>query len=305
MKRPFRFGVQWRAFDDRLSLIDLARQAEQLGYREFFSSDHVGAVDPFVPLMSVAGVTDRMAIGPLVLNNELHHPVLLARTAATIDRLTGGRLVLGIGTGYARAEHESIGSPISPRGARVGRLSETITVLRALLDTGSVTFDGAHHHVAVPSLGVRPVQARVPILVGGHGRRVIELGGRQADIVQFTGLTHDGSGDLSAGGFRRADIDQRSRWLTDAAGDRADQVERSILVQVTDLDAGHESRMAELATQLGLTDEELAETPFVLAGSVERVVDKLERLRECMGISHVVVRNALGCAPIVQALAGH
>lgn len=304
MKQPFAFGVQGRALDDRLSVVDLARQAEQLGYREFFSSDHVGAVDPFAPLMAAAGVTDRMRVGPLVLNNELHHPVLLARTAATIDRLTGGRLVLGIGTGYARAEHDSIGAPIPPPGSRVDRLSETVTVLRALLDTGSATFEGKHHHIAVPSLGVRPLQGRVPILIGGHGRRVIELAGRQADIVQFTGLTHGSNGEASAGGFRLADIEQRSRWLDEAAGDRAGDVARSILVQVTDLDVGHASRMAELATQLGMTDQEIEETPFVLAGSVEQVVDKLELLRERLGISHVVVRNALACAPLVQALSG-
>jgi probable F420-dependent oxidoreductase len=296
--------VQGRALDERVPLLDLARQVEQLGYHDFYSSDHIGAVDPFAPLLVAAGATDRLAVGTLVLNNELHHPVLLARMAATVDRLSGGRLIIGMGTGYAHVEHDSIGSPLRPGAARVARLDESISVMRSLLDTGAATFEGAHHHVALSSLGVRPLQSRVPILVGGHGRRVMELAGRQADIVQFTGLTHGALGEPSAGGFRIADIEQRNRWFEAAAGNRAASVERSILVQVTDFDPGHAARMSDLATQLGLTADEVADTPFVLAGSIEQVIDKLERLRERLGVNRVVVRNALACAPIVQALSG-
>ena len=95
MVRPFRFALQGRNLGDRDSLVPDARQAESLGYDELFSFDHIGTVDPFLPLMVAAEATARLRVGPLVLNNEFHHPALLARTAATLDRLTGGRLVLG------------------------------------------------------------------------------------------------------------------------------------------------------------------------------------------------------------------
>jgi Luciferase-like monooxygenase len=83
--RPFRFAVQAMSVGDRDAVVSAARQAEDLGYEELYSFDHLGTVDPFVPLMVAAEVTSELRVGPLVLNNELHHPALLARTAATVD----------------------------------------------------------------------------------------------------------------------------------------------------------------------------------------------------------------------------
>ena len=91
MARPFRFGVQTGPFDDAVALRDFARMVETLGYDELFSFDHIGAVDPFLPLMVAAEATTRLRFGPLVINNELHNPALLARTAATFDALSNGR----------------------------------------------------------------------------------------------------------------------------------------------------------------------------------------------------------------------
>jgi alkanesulfonate monooxygenase SsuD/methylene tetrahydromethanopterin reductase-like flavin-dependent oxidoreductase (luciferase family) len=82
---------------DREAVVGSARQAEDLGYEELYSYDHLGAIDRFVPLIVAAEATSRLRVGPLVLNNELHHPALLARTVATLDRMTGGRIVLGVG----------------------------------------------------------------------------------------------------------------------------------------------------------------------------------------------------------------
>ena len=107
--KPFRFAVQGRGFGDHGDVVAAARQAEALGYDEMFTFDHIGSVDPFIPLMVAAGATTALRVGPLVLNNEFHHPALMARTAATVDRLTGGRLVLGLGTGYTQSEHDAIG----------------------------------------------------------------------------------------------------------------------------------------------------------------------------------------------------
>ncbi len=123
-----------------------------------------------------------------MLNNEFHQPVLLARTAATVDRLSGGRLVLGWGTGYMESEHDAIGLPIRPPGPRVTRLGESLEVVRSLLDTGAATVDGHHHHVHLDDLGIRPASDHVPFLIGGHGRAWCP-GGRFADVFQFTAST--------------------------------------------------------------------------------------------------------------------
>lgn len=301
MTRAFRFAVQGGPFGDPAALAAHARHVEALGYAELWSFDHVGAVDPFVPLVAAALATTRLRVGPLVLNNEFHHPALLARTAATVDRITGGRLTLGLGTGYQLSEHDAIGVPLRPPGPRVTRLGESLQIVRELLDTGACEFTGEHHTIALESLGVRPTQAHVPILLGGHGRRVVGLAGRFADIYQFTGLSHAADGTISIGGFDPAELDLRSRWLTEAAGDRDAAIERSALVQVLAIGDDAPSA-AEWPERFGLPAEVLDECPFALAGSVEQVVDKLGRLRERFGITHYVVRDADAFAPVVAAL---
>jgi len=304
MAKPFRFALQGREFDDRDALIDMARQAEALGYEELYSFDHVGAVDPFIPLMVAAAATTRLRVGPLVLNNEFHHPALLARTAATVDRLSGGRLVLGLGTGYAQLEHHAIGLTLREPASRVDRFEESVVAIRALLDTGAAHVDGAHHQLEIDDIGVHPAQQHVPLLIGGHGRRVVGIAGRHADIFQFTGLTHDEAGRLAPGGFAIDQVRQRATWLAEAAGDRDDQIERSALVQLTHVGADAADEVDDTAERFGVSVELIRETPFLLMGSLEEIVDKLERLRQDVGISHVVVRDAEGFAPVVAALAG-
>ena len=301
MARPFRFAVQTGPFDDPVALAEFARRLESLGYEELYSYDHLGAVDPFAPLIVAALATERLRVGPLVLNNEFHQPVLLARTAATVDAMTGGRLVLGMGTGYAEDEHDAMGVPIRPPGPRVDRFEECLRVLRTLLDTGAADLDGEHEHVAVTDLGIRPAQERLPFLIGGHGRRVVGLAGRFADIFQFTGLVHGERGAPSGAGFGYEHIVERARWLDEAAGDR--EIERSALVQVVAIDGEGPTR-SELAERVGLDESVVAETPFLVTGSLAEVIDRLERQRDELGISHLVIRDPEMFAPVVAALAG-
>jgi probable F420-dependent oxidoreductase len=301
--RPFRFAVQGGPFRDPDALVAYAREIEQMGYDELYSSDHLGGVDPFAPLVVAAAATHRLRVGPLVLNNEFHHPALLARTAASVDQMTSGRLVLGVGTGYATDEHTAMNLRLLPPGERVTRFGESLAVLRDLLDTGACHFAGAHHQIAIEDLGLRPTQHRVPILVGGHGRRVVSLAAEYADIFQFTGLVTAPDGTMSCDGFSIESVAQRADWLAEAAGDRDGHIERSSLVQAVAV-GGDVPTTAELAARFELDEAVLADTPFVLVGSVEQIVDKVQSLRERSGISHYVIRDAEAFAPVVAMLQG-
>ena len=123
--------------------------------------DHLGIVDPFTPLVSAADVTTTLRVGQLVINNALHHPVLLARQAATVDLLTDGRLELGLGTGWAQAEHDASGIPLPPPPERVDQFEEALEIITSLLETGAARSDGAYR-VAVDDLGVACVQNAAP-----------------------------------------------------------------------------------------------------------------------------------------------
>lgn len=303
MARPFRFAVQKRNFDDPDEIAEFARHVEALGYDELYSYDHVGAVDPFVPLLPAALATERLKVGPLVLNNELHHPALVARTAATLDRMTGGRLVLGIGTGYSEAEHRMLGLELRAPAPRVDRFGESVAIVRALLDHGAVDHHGEHLTVTIDDLGVRPTADRLPILVGGFGRRVLGIAAQFADIVQFTGLGSGDGGRITADGFAIETVVERADWLTEAAADRNGEIERSALVQMVAVGDDAPSD-PDLASRFETAEGVVAESPFVLAGSVERIIDKLERIRERTGISHYVVRDPDAFSPIRDALHG-
>jgi probable F420-dependent oxidoreductase len=298
--RRFRFAIQSLELGDPQAVTSAARQAEDLGYEEFYSFDHLGAVDPFIPLVVAAEATTRLRVGPLVLNNEFHHPALLARTAATFDRMTGGRLVLGIGTGYARSEHDAMGLEFHRPEARVARLEESLVALRSLLDTGSADMTGPHHRLSVTDLGVRPAQDHVPLLVGGNGHGVIRVAGKLADIFQFTGLTFTPDGTPLLGGFGLDQMAIRAAWLNDATDARP--VERSILIQQVVIGDDTDKAVDQASRRLDLPRETVELTPFLLFGSVAQVIDRLEGLRAEFGISHFVVREAVAFAPVVAVL---
>ena len=219
MVRPFRFGLQLHELGDLETLVTAARDAARLGYAEVFSSDHIGRPDPFVPLVVAAGAVPGLRVGPLVLNNELHQPALLARTAATVDALTGGRLVLGLGTGYDQSEPTPPGSRCArPAPACGGSASRSpccgrcSTTGRRRSTASSTKWPSTTSGAA--GAGARPVPDRRPRPAGGR------LAGRLADIFQFTGLTHGDDGAPGPGGFRLADVLRRGEWLEEAAGDR-------------------------------------------------------------------------------------
>ena len=301
--RGYRFGYQETANANAESIRVAARAAEAAGFAEYWSSDHIGAADPFLALQYAADATTTLDVGPLVLNNEFHHPVMIARSMASLDQLTGGRAVLGLGTGYAKTEHDATAIPLRPPGPRVTRLGESLQVIRALFDDGASHFEGEHHRIALDDIGVRPIQDRLPILIGGHGRRVVGLAGRFADRFQYTGLTFDAEGNLSPSGFVATELDIRREWLIEAAGDRIDTIERSALVQRLRVGDGTSEFASETADAWGMTAAQLAVCPFALIGSVEQIVDKIERLQERLDITHYVVRDVEAFTPVIAALA--
>lgn len=300
--RPFRFGFQETASSDPDGIRAAATTAEKVGCDEYWSSDHIGAADPYLPLQFAADATTTLRVGPLTLNNEFHHPAMIARTIATLDRLSSGRAILGLGTGFAQHEHDATAIPLRPPGERVSRFGETLEVVRALLDTGSCTFAGEHHQIAIDDLGVRPVQSRVPFLVGGNGPRVIGLGARHADIFQFTGLTFPPEGRPDTAGMRLDEVRKKRDRFEAAAGDRLDDVELSALVQRAVVGDDTAAAVDEITERTGLAGDDLAECPFFLIGSVAELVDKLGRLRDELGISHYVIRDAEAMAPVIAQL---
>jgi probable F420-dependent oxidoreductase len=308
--KPFRFGINARSASSRAEWQDKARKVEQLGYSVLLVPDHLAAMLATIPaVVSAADATTSLRVGTNVLNNDLRHPVLLAREAATIDLLTDGRFELGLGAGYVQSEYDQAGLRFDRGGVRVERLAEAVPIIRSLLAGAEVNFSGRHYRVTGHTIHPPPVQRpHPPIIIGGNGPRLLALAAREADIVNFTGITFTRGGTtLDMSGWKVAGFDERVRVVREAAGDRLGRLELSAQIQrviVTDRRREAAEELQKTWTQLSV--EEILEAPFVLIGTVDDMTEMLRARRERWGLSYLVTfepyRETL--APVVAKLAG-
>lgn len=132
-------------------------------------------------MAGMAAATERVRIGPLVSPTSVHHPALLANRAATIDQMSHGRFVLGLGAGWQINEHNAYGIALEPPKQRVDRFAEAIEVIRSLLDNDRTTFTGEYYNFTNAPSNPHPVQEKLPLLVGTSGKRMMGLTARWAD----------------------------------------------------------------------------------------------------------------------------
>jgi probable F420-dependent oxidoreductase len=308
--KPFRFGVNVRDAASRAEWVAKARKVEDLGFSSLTVPDHLAdMLAPIPAVVSAADATKHLRVGTNVLNNDLRHPVLVAREAATTDLLTDGRLDLGLGAGHMQSEYDQAGLRFDPGVTRVERLGEAVTIVKGLLRGEQVSFAGRHYQVAAHKIHPLPVQRpHPPILIGGNGRRILTLAAKEADIVGLSGITFRAGGtapDLS--GWKTAAVDERVRLVREAAGDRYDRLELSALVQrvmVTDAPRQAAEELAKRWSQLSA--EEILEAPYAIIGTVDHLVEELQKRRERWGISYYVIFEPYMDAftPVVSRLTG-
>ena len=169
-----------------------ARVADGTGWYGVWLADHympnTGDTTPargdtyecWALLPALAAVTERVRIGTLVSPTSVHHPALLAKRASTIDRLSGGRMVLGLGAGWQINEHHAYGIELEPPGKRVSRFEESIQIVRSMLSAESTTFHGAYYDITDAPCDPKPVQSPLPLLVGTRSPRMLRITARHA-----------------------------------------------------------------------------------------------------------------------------
>ena len=167
MERPFRFGIPLVHDGPVDELREQARAAEALGYSTLQAFDQL-ALEPMTPVPALAfaaAVTTTIRLGAYVFDNGYRHPVLLAKEAAVLDQLSGGRLELGVGAGYSEDEYRGSGLAFPAAGERVARLEEAVALLKRLFTDTPATFSGAFYRVDGFTLPSRPVQRPWPPLM--------------------------------------------------------------------------------------------------------------------------------------------
>lgn len=306
---PFRFGLQCKGPADPRGWRDLARRLEGDGWSTLTVADHLDeGLAPIPAIMAAADATTLLRVGSMVLANDYRHPVVLAKEAATLDVLTGGRFDLGIGAGWMTADYQTAGFPMDPAGVRVDRLAEALAVLRGLWDDEACTFAGQHYRIDGLTGLPRPVTpGGPPIVIGGGGPRVLRLAGEHADVVALNVNLRAGVIDERAfpDGTPEA-TDRKVAWVHDAAVGRARPPELQVRVHLAMVTDDRDAVIEELAPAFGLTPAEAAETPHALIGTVEDLCDQLVERRERWGISYLgLSQDQLDpFAPVVARLAG-
>jgi probable F420-dependent oxidoreductase len=185
MTRPLRVGVQLPEVEREVrwpELVDLARAIDDLGFDGIWVGEHLlyrwpdrparGPWEAWTLMAALAGATSRATIGPLVACTAFHNPALLAKQASTIDEISGGRFVLGLGAGWNETEFRAFGIPFDHR---IDRFEEAFTIIRTLLRDGAIDFAGRYYEARDCELLPRPRPGGPPLLIGSNGPRMLRI----------------------------------------------------------------------------------------------------------------------------------
>jgi probable F420-dependent oxidoreductase len=312
--KPFRFMVGSRDVVDGRTLAERARWAESIGCSHVAVHDHLASQHAPIPLLTaVAMATERIRLCPLVFNNDLRHPAVLAQELASLDVISGGRVEVGIGAGWNEPEYRATGVQFDPPGTRIQRMTEAIAILRGLFADGAFSYSGRFYTITELDGQPKPVQRpHPPFLIGGTRERVVRLAAREADIV---GLDLRQHGEAILDAFE-ARTDVRIGWIREEAGERFEQLDVSVLRLLGDVSITQEplkvaTDLAERYTRwtgVPVSPEDVLQSPYSLIGTVGDVVDKLVRIRQRWGINSFLVgwfdeAGLRDIAPVVEQLA--
>jgi alkanesulfonate monooxygenase SsuD/methylene tetrahydromethanopterin reductase-like flavin-dependent oxidoreductase (luciferase family) len=228
-----RFGAAyWIQRTDWPSLRDACLAAEAAGFDSIWLDDHLLSdegdwtapkLEGWAALAAVASLTTRVSLGHLVAANTFRNPGLVAKMATTIDHVSGGRFVLGLGGGWFEREHDAFGLHFgSGFGERLDRLEEAVGLIRRLLEGERVTHEGRHYTFRDAVCEPRPIQPRLPILIGGSGRfKTLATTARHADAW-------NGYGDPA----RIAEVSGWLRERCEEAGRPFEAIRRTVMLDV-------------------------------------------------------------------------
>jgi probable F420-dependent oxidoreductase len=302
MARPLKVGIQLPEVEREVrwpELLDMVRAIEDLGFDSIWVGEHLlyrwpdraarGPWEAWTLMAAIAASTTRVEFGPLVACTSFHNPALLAKQAATIDEISGGRFVLGLGAGWNETEFRAYGFPFDHR---IDRFEEAFTIIRTLLQEGAIDFDGRYYQARDCELLPRgPRPGGPPLMIGSKGPRMLAIAIPHVDSwnVWFSDTDNAPTGVPPL----RVLVDDASRV---AGRDPAD-IERTVAVQVRL--PGGQGRIQGSYAPAG---------PAPLEGAPARMADEL-RAYAAEGIDHVqlvldpiTTASVTALVPVLEAL---
>jgi probable F420-dependent oxidoreductase len=303
----FRFAVQQGFAPTGEAWASLARRVESLGYDVLVMPDHLGhQLSPLVALTAAAAATTRLRVGAFVFANDYRHPLILAREAASLDLISGGRFELGLGAGWMPRDYRRLGKTYDPGPVRVDRLAESVPLVKRLLAGETVTHKGANYELNGASVGVETVQKpRPPLAIGAGGPRMLRLAAREAEIVGLTPGFNASGRPIIRQATDKATA-EKVAIVKEAAGERFERLELNLWVGYAGLVGSGNSPLGSLEAAAGWAAARLAGSPYAMFGTLASVREQLLRRRDRLGISYYTIpgRAMESMAPLVEALSG-
>ncbi|MDQ3688511.1 MAG: TIGR03621 family F420-dependent LLM class oxidoreductase [Chloroflexota bacterium] len=306
--QPFRFAIYTNSSDEADHWTAFARRAEELGYAALYVTDHLGRqLAPTAALAAAAAVTRSLRIGPYVWANDFRHPLIVAREAATLDRLSNGRLDLGLGAGWKRSDYRQLGIPYDPPGLRIDRMIESLGIIRRLLSGEVVTHTGRFYTLDRARVEPAPIQRpHPPIMLGGGGPRMLRVAAREAQIISFVPQFSPAGRPMWRYATEAALI-ERTALVRSAAGTRFDELELNVFVGDAGVIGDGQPLSASLRAMLKFVGPALVGgSPYLLYGTLDQLRTAMLRRRERSGVtSYGIPAHAMeSFAPLVASLAG-
>jgi len=291
-------------------LRDTAQAAEALGFQALFVPDHIVAEgperqfdphhlswDPMVEVAILSAATKTARVGHLVLCNLFRHPVITAQSLTSLDHLSGGRLIAGLGTGWTEREFKMTGIPFPEIGERLRMLDEALSCIRSLWTKGETTLAGEFYQLRDAVLWPKPVQQpHPPILLGGGGKGLLRVAAKHADIVNIISdagkpgyIKLANVAKLTDESFRA-----KTKFLRDEArrhGRDPKKIQISNVIfstVITDSAAATQAMAEGMAPMFQTTPEGMLHSPMALIGTPEQCIAELQRRQREWDVSQVV-----------------
>jgi len=262
-----RFGLNLVFAGTVAETVEKAKRAAGVGFDVVLVGDHLGSPAPLPTLVAIADAVPAIRISNLVINSALYRPALLARDLATVDAASGGRLEIGLGSGYIEADFAGSGMAFPSAGQRVELLTEHVTAIRKLLSS--------------PDYLPAPVQSPPPIMVAGIGDKMLSLAAQHADIIA-----------IAAQG-RPDELGERIDYIKTQAGPRFEQIELAFSFFQLSFNQTPDLTLLR-STSPKSTDDELMQSVTLLQGSAPQAADRIAALREEFGISYFTLNLSPG-----------
>jgi len=294
MPQPFRFGLQTHGPIEGMSWTDTAKFAEQQGYSSLLVPDHFhGQYGPMTALAAAAAVTTELKVGALVFGNDYRHPIMLAKEMATLDHIAEGRVEFGIGAGWMRTDYDQTGMTYDRPGLRIERMVESLQIIKRCWQEGSFDFAGEHYQIdGYDGLPLPYTPGGPPVIIGGGGPRMLGVAAEHADIVAITANLRAGEvgADAISDSMPEA-YDAKLARVGEVLGARLDDTEINSLAMNTTITDDRDGALEFFAGMFGAPKEHVAQTPALIVGSVDEIVETLQERRDRWGFNYVVVQQ--------------